>query len=141
MKTNVFTYLFASLLILLFVLTGVEKVVKFQEFKAQMSLQVFDKSILPVVTYFIPIAEIVCAGMLLFAKSRFAGFYLSALLMLAFMVYAALIVLHLFENHPCPCGGPIKHMNWRFHLVFNSIFLLFAVLGIIFTIKERRLEN
>jgi len=138
MKTNVATYLFASALVLLFVLTGLDKVYRFQEFSEHMSMQIFGKAILPFVTFFIPAAEISCAVLLVFAKTRFAGFAVSAMIMLTFTGYAGLIVLHVFAKRPCPCGGPLEHMGWGFHLVFNACFLAVSVLGLIFTISERR---
>ncbi|UKT65050.1 MauE/DoxX family redox-associated membrane protein [Pedobacter mucosus] len=141
MKRDVTIYIAASVLVLLFILTGVEKVVDFQAFREKMSGQVFGPWLLAVLTYMVPLSEIACVMLLLFPYTRFAGFILSTAMLAAFTVYIILVLLNVFAKHPCPCGGPLKHLTWGQHLIFNTIFLLISSLGLLLTYKERRTEN
>ena len=68
---------------------------------------------------------------LVFEKTRTAALYASLVLMLAFTVYAVLILLHFFTYVPCSCGGVIKRLTWKQHLVFNLFFDGLAVAGIL----------
>lgn len=141
MKRRVIIYLSASLLILLFILTGAEKVLDFQQFRDKMSGQVFTSGFLVMVTYLVPSSEIACVMLLLFPYTRLAGFILSTAMLAAFTVYITLVLLQVFEKHPCPCGGPLKHLTWTQHLIFNSVFLSISILGLMLTNRERRSEK
>lgn len=141
MKTKVAIYLSASVLVLLFVLTVLDKLVNFQEFREKMSGQVFGPHLLELVIYFIPACEIGCILMLLFSGSRSFGFIFSTAQMALFTGYVILVQLHVFARHPCPCGGPIKYLSWSEHLVFNCFFLAVSIFGLVLNLKERRTEN
>jgi len=141
MKRKVTIYVSASLLIFLFILTGAEKVSDFQQFRDKMSGQVFTSGFLVMVTYLVPSSEIACVMLLLFPYTRLAGFILSTAMLSAFTAYITLVLLQVFAKHPCPCGGPLKHLTWAQHLIFNSIFLSISILGLMSTYRERRSEN
>jgi len=141
MTRKLMIYVFTCILVLLFIVTGLEKVVKFQEFSEKMSGQVFGKDLLPVMLFVLPVAEISCAVLLVVPKSRSVGFALSIALLTMFSTYIILILLHVFSTQPCPCGGPLEKLPWTGHLLFNLFFLIISGLGLILTIKERRQEK
>ncbi len=68
---------------------------------------------------------------------RRIGLYGSAILLLIFTTY--LICLLSFADYvPCACGGIIgKHRSWKAHIIFNLIFELFAIIGIIQISKRK----
>jgi putative oxidoreductase len=68
---------------------------------------------------------------LMFERTRLAGFYASLALMIVFTIYTGIILLHFFRYIPCSCGGVIKKLTWKQHLVFNLFFVVLSILGII----------
>jgi hypothetical protein len=68
------------------------------------------------------------------------GFYLSALLLIIFTGYIALVLLNYFGRVPCSCGGVIRTLGWGLHLIFNVFFLLLSFLGIYLINRERRID-
>jgi putative oxidoreductase len=138
MRTDTQIKLYSSLFILLFVYTAISKLIDFEEFERQMYKQAIPHLLAGIIIWTLPAIEIFTAFLLLSPKARFAGFVLSALLMAVFTGYVSLAVLHVFPRVPCSCGGVIKGMGWKIHLVFNLIFLLVSVSGVYITYKERR---
>lgn len=61
---------------------------------------------------------------------------LSTLLMTAFTIYIVLIISGYFPKVPCTCGGVIRALGWKAHLVFNLIFLSAAILALYSTRKR-----
>jgi hypothetical protein len=59
------------------------------------------------------------------------GLYASLVLMLAFTIYTAAVLLHAFKYVPCSCGGVIRKLTWPQHLVFNLFFVGISVAAII----------
>lgn len=119
------------LLLLLFLYTALSKLMNFQEFFGQMNNQVFDNRFTPALTYGIPAVEIVASILLLFKPVRPAGFWASAILMLAFTVYVALIIFNYFPRVPCACASGFENLSWPQHLVMNLLFLAIAIVGIL----------
>ncbi|MGX5816763.1 MauE/DoxX family redox-associated membrane protein [Chitinophaga lutea] len=81
------------------------------------------------ISILIPGAELTAAALLLFSRTRRSGFWLSLLLMTAFTLYVAYVILFA-SKWPCTCGGIIRDLSWPQHLAFNIVFTLLAVLGL-----------
>jgi hypothetical protein len=126
------------LLILLFVYTAMSKLMDFKQFKEQMFNQALPHEIALTLIWTLPGFEILTALMVFFKQSRLLGYYLSAILMCLFTLYIALVLLHYFSRVPCSCGGVIKALGWKMHIVFNLFFLLLSILGILIINRERR---
>lgn len=126
------------LLILLFVYAAVSKVMDFEQFKGQMFNQALPHKVATTLIWTLPEFEILTALMLFFEQTRLLGYYLSTILMCLFTVYIALVLLHYFSRVPCSCGGVIKALGWKMHIVFNLFFLLLSILGIFIINRERR---
>lgn len=74
--------------------------------------------------------EMVTAILLNIAPVRRTGFYLSFFVMLTFTLY--LVVLYYFyKNIPCSCGGILGMMPYPVHIVFNIVFTLMALAGVL----------
>lgn len=127
MKTRI-TDILASLLILLFVYAAVSKLIDYGVFKTQIQQSPFIGWFSPV-AWLLPLAELATAGLLLWKPLQKFGFYASAFLMASFTIYIAAMLL--FATHlPCSCGGVLKQLSWKQHLVFNVCFLLITIIGI-----------
>ncbi|SDF97396.1 DoxX-like family protein [Pedobacter terrae] len=134
MKTSIVQVISAAF-ILLWVYTAGSKLADFQSYKQEMSLQVFSPDFAAVLLYAIPFLEILCATLLLIKKTNKLGLVLSLLLMLVFTGYILLIISGYFPKTPCSCGGVIKAMGWKAHLVFNIFFLSASILSLFMTLK------
>lgn len=118
------------LLVVLFLYTGVSKLVDFKGFTYDLNNQPFPNSFTPFLRWLIPITEIAIVAALLFEKTRLIGLYSSLILMTLFTIYTALVLFHVFEYVPCSCGGVIKHLTWPQHLLFNLFFVSITFIAI-----------
>jgi hypothetical protein len=82
----------------------------------------------------LPVVEILVTILLLIPKWRLKGFLASLFLMTSFTIY--IIATLSFSKHiPCSCGGIIAELSWTQHLIFNTIFIGLAIVGIILSKK------
>lgn len=134
MKTSIVQVISAAF-ILLWVYTAGSKLTDFQAYQQQMSLQVFSPGVTVVLLYLIPFLEIIAAILLLIKKTNKLGLALSLLLMSIFTGYIILIISGYFPKVPCSCGGVIKAMSWKAHLIFNIFFISAAMLSLFIKLK------
>ncbi|WP_158829032.1 MauE/DoxX family redox-associated membrane protein [Mucilaginibacter lacusdianchii] len=127
------------LLTFLWVYAASSKLLAFRTFEIQMYRQAMPQELAFLVIWTLPAIEILAAILLLIPKTRLAGFYLSFVLLCLFTGYIALAVFHFFENVPCSCGGVLRMLGWKEHLIFNTFFLLLSFTGIYTINRERRL--
>lgn len=128
MKQNLVIEIICFLLILLFVYAALSKLFDYASFKNQLRLSPYLSSI-SMVAWIIPVLELLTILMLIFSATRLIGLYTCFFLLLAFTIYITLMLL--FTKHlPCSCGGVIKLLSWKQHLLFNIFFLGVSALGI-----------
>ncbi len=82
------------------------------------------------ISWIVPFLELVIAGLLWFQKYRKVALYGSLVLLGVFTIYI-LVVLNYSDSIPCSCGGIISTLGWRAHILFNTTFMIMALLGII----------
>ncbi len=124
------TEIFASLIIILFVYSGLSKLIDYTEFRLQLERSPYLSSLAGFVGWFIPFIEIVIATVLTFRKTRLLGFYSSFLLMMLFTGYIY-VMLRYSPSLPCSCGGVLSSMSWEQHLYFNIAFVLISASGVL----------
>lgn len=112
-------------LIVLFAYTGTSKLIQHHIFLQQLDKIKILHDFKLIISYFIPLIEIITAMLLLFDLTRYIGLLFSVILMMLFTVYVLLILSG--NRIPCSCGGIISKMNWTQHLYFNSIFLILSL--------------
>jgi len=79
----------------------------------------------------LPAVEIMIAALLLFRRGNRIAWWLSFYIMLVFTGYVMIILTFIpHKDIPCSCGGLIRFMSWRNHLLFNAATTLLAVGGI-----------
>jgi len=90
--------------------------------------------------YIIPLSELLVCALLLFNRTKKAGYYASLTLMAAFTTYVGYILIKYpgFQR-PCICGGVISLMNWPQHLAFNLFFTFLAARAIYLMRREKTL--
>jgi hypothetical protein len=122
--------------ILLWTYTAGSKLASFETYRMEMEHQVFSLAVSHLLIFIVPAAELLAALLLLFQKTNKAGLIFSLLLISGFTIYIILIITGYFPKVPCSCGGVIRAMGWKAHLVFNLIFLTAVIFALY--IKPKR---
>jgi len=136
-KKNWLTDIFASLFIFLFVYTATSKLLHIERFKAVISHSPLIHVFANLLSWLVPITELLVSLLLFFRWSREYGFLISVVILATFTLYITYMIL--FSTHlPCSCGGVIEKMNWTQHLIFNIIFFLLSILGWRITISMNK---
>jgi uncharacterized membrane protein YphA (DoxX/SURF4 family) len=138
---NSLIIILSSLLVLLFLYTGLAKLLNLKEFANTLNNQPLPKSILPWLLWLVPFVEMVTALLLLIDRTRLIGLWSSLVIMLGFTVYTALVLLNVFAKIPCSCGGVIRQLTWKQHLVFNIFFLLLSATAIKICMHQNRVSR
>jgi uncharacterized membrane protein YphA (DoxX/SURF4 family) len=124
--------LIAFLFIILFLYTGISKLMDFDVAKEQIALTTLLAPIAGFVVIFIPAAEIITSILLFFPKTRIYGLRASLALMLAFIGYIVYL-LNYNDQLPCTCGGVLEQLSWPQHLILNSVLILLAIIALKFS--------
>lgn len=129
--------LITTLLVILFVYTALSKILEADTFRKQMLNQPLPETLRQSLVWLVPLSEITTSIFLIFKPLRLYGFLLAFLLMLAFTLYVSLILAKAFAYIPCSCGGILNTLSWEAHLIFNIVFTLLALAGVIIERKRR----
>lgn len=130
-KRQVVLECISALLILLFLYASVSKFLDLKTFIDEMNNQPLPNSWTPFLVWGIPFLEIAVSVALLFEYTRLLGLVAFLVIMSVFTVYTLLILFHFFPYVPCSCGGVIRKLTWRQHLLFDLFFDVLAVFGIV----------
>lgn len=106
------------LMILLFVYTGISKLIGYYLFYEQLTKIPLLQNIATPLSIAIPGIELVTAIALVVKKWEITGWWLSALLLSMFTLYIAVMMLFA-PSLPCSCGGIISSLSWQQHLWIN----------------------
>jgi hypothetical protein len=115
--------------IILFLYTGIAKIMEYSEFKEQLADSPILGFVSTPVAILLPWVEFAIVLLLIVPRWRIKGLYATLTLMILFTAY----IIGLFSINkelPCSCGGIIALLSWKQHLVFNSVFILFNALVI-----------
>ena len=135
-KRQILIECISALLILLFLYASMSKFMDFYTFTGEMLNQPLPHYLTRFLIWFIPITEIVLCLLLLFERTRLLGLYGSLGFMSLFTIYSIIIVLNFFGRIPCSCGGVIKRLTWRQHIILNLFFVAVSISGIILQRKK-----
>jgi putative oxidoreductase len=130
-KRQILLECISALLIMLFLYASLSKFLDFHTFTGEMNNQPLPNSWTPFLVWFIPCSEILMCIALLFERTRLIGFYAALFFMSLFTIYSIFIILNFFGRIPCSCGGVIKRLTWRQHIVLNLFFVGLSISGIV----------
>jgi len=130
----------SALFILLFVYAAVSKLVDYQKFQVQLGQSPMLTFYANSIAWVIPALEIIISLLLITPKWQLTGLYASFSLMAMFSAYIVAII-NFSEYIPCSCGGVLQNMSWNEHLVFNTVFLLLALCGILLHSKSNKAQT
>ncbi|SEL75637.1 hypothetical protein SAMN04488505_1021030 [Chitinophaga rupis] len=119
-----------SLLIILFVYTGLNKLLDYEKFRFELGRSPFLQDLAPFIARTLPVGELMIALLIILKRTRLLGVYLSFALMALFTGYIWLM-LHDANDLPCSCGGVLAAMSWNDHLIFNIAFTVLALIAIL----------
>lgn len=128
---NIIVETICLLFVLLFVYAGASKLMDFENFKVQLGQSPLLSAFASWVSWLVPILEIGIALLLMIPRWRSMALLASLSLMVMFTTYI-FIILNYSSFVPCSCGGILEKMSWRTHLVFNVVFVFFALLALVF---------
>jgi uncharacterized membrane protein YphA (DoxX/SURF4 family) len=117
------------LFIILFLYTGISKLMEYSVFKEQIAESPILEPVAPFIAWTLPLTEFFVSLLLIIPRWRLKGLYASLFLMIAFTIYIGTIMTF-NEKLPCSCGGIISLLSWRDHLIFNSLFIILGYMGV-----------
>jgi len=130
MKKNILIEIIAIWFVMLFLYTGISKLMEYNLFKTQIGMSPILSPVAGLIAWLLPLSEFVAAILLFIPRWRPTGMYAALGLMSAFTIYVGALLL--WEDHlPCSCGGVISLLSWQGHLIFNSICIGLALLGVL----------
>ena len=123
--------------IILFLYTGIAKIMDYNVFVEQLSDSPILSWAATPVAVFLPIIEFAVVLMLVIPRWRLKALYSCLTLMIIFTVY--IVALYTFSKEmPCSCGGIIELLSWKQHLLFNAAFILLDIWAATLLRKERK---
>ncbi|MDZ4329097.1 MAG: hypothetical protein U0945_00760, partial [Flavobacterium sp.] len=126
-------YLYAFL----FTYAAISKILDYHDFSIKLGQSPLLSAFAGYVAIGVPVLELIIVLMLIFPRWRISGLFASFCLMIAFTAYI-FIILNFSSNIPCSCGGILQDLGWNEHLIFNIVFILLALLGLILTFSDQR---
>lgn len=109
--------------IILFLYTGIAKIMDYSVFKEQLADSPILSWAATPVAITLPIVEFAIVLMLTIPRWRLKGLYASFVIMTLFTVYIIAMFI-VAPEMPCSCGGIIELLSWQGHLIFNGVFVL-----------------
>lgn len=129
MKRKGILEIFCFMLFFLFTYTSLSKIFDYPKYVSDLNRQTALAPIAGFLSVTIPAVELVIAGLLMFRGGRKSGLIGAVVLMFLFTAYVGYVMV--FESKwPCSCGGLVRFLTWRQHLVFNLFFLGVAIWGL-----------
>lgn len=129
LKKETIVEIIAFLFVILFLYTGISKLMEYSVFKEQIAESPVLKPFASFIAWSLPLLEFVVSLLLIIPRWRLKGLYASLVLMILFTLYI-IGVMTFFKDLPCSCGGIISLLSWPAHLVFNSAFIILAFIGV-----------
>jgi uncharacterized membrane protein YphA (DoxX/SURF4 family) len=137
-KKSLLVEIIALFFVILFLYTGIAKLMEFDVFKAQLEESPVLEPVAPLVAWGLPIVEFIVSILLFFPRWRLQGLYAAFVLMVLFTGYV-IALLTTSTELPCSCGGIIEELSWQGHLIFNSSLILLSFAAIRMERKNRKL--
>lgn len=130
MRRTTIVEIIALLFVILFLYTGISKLMDYSVSREQIALSPLLAPISSWVATLLPVTEIIVSVILFIPRSRLFGLYISLGLMVLFTAYI-IYILNFNAELPCSCGGVLAELSWKQHLIFNGVAIALALTGIL----------
>jgi methylamine utilization protein MauE len=137
MKRETTIEIISSLFVLLFLYTGIMKIIDHDIFYEALLKSPLLINFAWILSILVPLGELLIVISLLIPRTRKWGLYSSFILMGIFTIYVG-FMLYFRSDRPCTCGGLIRLMNWHQHFYFNTAFTFMALFAIWLEKKNRQ---
>ena len=136
MKRTILADAITYFFILLFLYTGVAKLMEVHLFKEQLVSSPLLGSMAGFLSWALPIAEIILSIALFIPAFRLKALYTTLAVMSLFTIYV--VIIYFMDNHiSCSCGGIIEELTPQQHILFNSACVLLSILGILIVHRQQ----
>jgi uncharacterized membrane protein YphA (DoxX/SURF4 family) len=129
MKRTIMIETISILFMILYLYTGISKLMEHILFKEQLAESPILAPVAPIIAWTLPFIEFIVAVMLLIPRWRLKGLYVSSVMMSAFTIYV-LALVSFSDKLPCSCGGIMNELSWQQHIIVNIILTTLSVCGI-----------
>src|SRR5882757_5894286 len=137
MKRSTIIEVISILFMILFLYTGISKLIEYSVFREQIAESPILAPLASFIAWSLPLIEFSVVVLLFVAKWRMKGLYASLILMILFTGYVIALV-SFSDRLPCSCGGVLEQLSWRQHIVFNSVFTGLALWAILLHRKSNK---
>jgi len=127
----------ALLFVILFLYTGISKLMDFDVFREQLDDSPIVGFAAPLVAWGLPVTEFIVSLLLFIPRYRMWGLYAAFVLMILFTAYVG-ILLSINTELPCSCGGIMEALSWPAHLIVNIALIGLSLTGSILAKKIKR---
>lgn len=130
MKKKDLQWTICLLLAMVFIDSGIGKLLEFQRFQAELSKSPFVHEFAGLLAFGLPPAELCLTAALLSARTRLMALYASLFLMASFTFYIWLMMTKAWYL-PCACMGLLDaNLGWGAHLAVNITLTLLTLTAI-----------
>jgi hypothetical protein len=140
MKRISFLDIICVLFLVLFVYAAVSKLLEFDKFYTQIAKSPLITGHQKWIVWAVPSVEIGVSMILFIPQLQRLALYCAFTIMFVFSAYIAFMLLFT-PDLPCSCGGILNSMGWGAHLVFNIVFTMLAVVGIVLSNRQKKPEE
>lgn len=137
MKRAIIIEIIAFLFVLLFLYAAMNKLMDYQKFTVQIGQSPLLTGFGGSIPWMVISIEVLISVLLIVPRFRLIGFFAAFSLMTMFTTYIWAI-LNFGKNIPCSCGGILEKLGWQEHLVFNSVFVVLGIVGIVLLAQETK---
>lgn len=137
MKRNILADIITYFFILLFLYTGVAKLLEINVVREQLlSAPLLGSPVLAnIITWALPIFEVILSIALFIPQFTLRALYVTLALMTTFTIYV-IIILVMDSHIACSCGGIIEDLSPRQHVIFNAASVILCSIAL--TIRRRQ---
>ena len=128
--------LISAALLMLFLYTGVLKIMDHTTFELVLSGSPLLQSSSSFIAWALPAMELIICILLFISFTRITGLYISLLLLITFTLYLG-YMLWFTPDRPCNCGGVLSTLSWTRHILFNLVFIFLSVTGLVLYKKHK----
>lgn len=140
MKRILVTQVIPGVVMLLFLYTALSKLLDHARFESVIQQSPTIGKSAGLLSWGIPAAELVVAGLIFHPATRLPGMLFSFFLLLLFTGYL-FTMLASGMKLPCSCGGVVSTMTWKEHVLFNLIFIMLSAVSVILLPRYLRPES
>lgn len=137
MKRTTIIEIIIFLYAILFLYTGISKLIDYSVFKESIADSPILALIATPIALGLPWVEFAITLLLIIPRWRLKGLYSALILMITFTGYVIGILLF-DKNLPCSCGGILQLLSWPQHVIFNISFILLAIWAIVLQRREKK---